>query len=111
MPSHLARGTPRRWGDWIERNRAFVSLTFDLRHGDPCVDRMVQFRNVYRELKEALRKNRFIINVNVNVGNADPSKEPAIKYVLGQNTVDDLLQLVEMSFFGHQDGDMAVDLP
>ncbi|KAL1468466.1 hypothetical protein MTO96_041455, partial [Rhipicephalus appendiculatus] len=73
-------------GRLVERNRAFISLTFDLRNGDPRVDRMLQFRNICRELKEALRRNRFIVNVNVDIGNADPSNDPAIKDALRQNS-------------------------
>ncbi|KAL3241399.1 hypothetical protein MRX96_021645 [Rhipicephalus microplus] len=73
-------------GRLVELNRAFISLTFDLRQSDPRVDRMVQCRAIIRELKEALRKNRFLITVRVNTGNADPSCEPAIKHFSRRNS-------------------------
>ncbi|XP_075729018.1 uncharacterized protein LOC142771423 [Rhipicephalus microplus] len=73
-------------GRLVELNRAFVSLTFDLRQSDPRVDRMIQCRAIIRELKEALRKNRFLITVSVNTGNADPSCEPAIKHFSRRNS-------------------------
>ncbi|XP_049267307.1 uncharacterized protein LOC125756500 [Rhipicephalus sanguineus] len=73
-------------GRLVERNRAFNSLTLDLNQSEPCVDRMVQFRNICRELKEALRRNRFIVHINVNLGNSNLSNDPAIKDAIRQNS-------------------------
>ncbi|XP_049276187.1 uncharacterized protein LOC119372200 isoform X1 [Rhipicephalus sanguineus] len=73
-------------GRLVERNRTFNSLILDLNHSEPCVDRMVQFRNICRELKEALRRNRFIAHININLGNSDLSNDPAIKEAIRRNS-------------------------
>ncbi|KAL3241405.1 hypothetical protein MRX96_021649 [Rhipicephalus microplus] len=48
---------------------------------------MVQFHNICREVKEALRRNRFILNVSARTGYSNPSNDPAIKAAIRQNSV------------------------
>ncbi|XP_049267305.1 uncharacterized protein LOC125756499 [Rhipicephalus sanguineus] len=74
-------------GRLVERNRSFIFLTVNLQHSDSGVDRMVQVRNICRELKEALRRNRFILNVNVSTERSIPSNDPAIRETLRQNSM------------------------
>ncbi|KAL1478490.1 hypothetical protein MTO96_035011, partial [Rhipicephalus appendiculatus] len=73
-------------GRLVERNRTFVCFTVDLRQSDAFLDRMVQFHNILRELKEALRRNSFIMHVRVHTETSDPSNDPAIKDACRQNS-------------------------
>ncbi|KAH6919908.1 hypothetical protein HPB50_029104 [Hyalomma asiaticum] len=55
----------------VENSRTLVFLTIDLRCSGTDADRMVQSRRIYQELKEAVRRNRFITCVNVMGGTRD----------------------------------------
>ncbi|KAL3214778.1 hypothetical protein MRX96_034679 [Rhipicephalus microplus] len=47
---------------------------------------MIQFHNICRELKEALRLNSFIVHVSVNTGASDLANDPAIKDACRRNS-------------------------
>lgn len=55
----------------VENSRTLVFLTIDLRCSGTDADRMVQSRRIHQELKEAVRRNRFITCLNVIGGTRD----------------------------------------
>ncbi|XP_037554744.1 uncharacterized protein LOC119431330 [Dermacentor silvarum] len=79
------RRTAKALGRLVESNRTLVSLIIDLEESDPDVDYMIQQRNVCRELKEALLRNRFVIGITVNVARRDCSRDPVILGALRRN--------------------------
>ncbi|KAH6921449.1 hypothetical protein HPB50_000597 [Hyalomma asiaticum] len=72
-------------GRFVRSNQSVAFLTIDLQYSDPDADRPVQSRRICLELKEALRQNRFITSLSVQLGPCDQSTEPIIKDCLRRN--------------------------
>nr|XP_037270973.1 uncharacterized protein LOC119163135 isoform X2 [Rhipicephalus microplus] len=83
----FSKRNAKAFGRLVECNRSLVYIHVNLQRSDPNVDRMVQFHNICREVKEALRRNRFILNVSARTGYSNPSNDPAIKAAIRQNSV------------------------
>ncbi|XP_037498603.1 uncharacterized protein LOC119375998 [Rhipicephalus sanguineus] len=71
----------------VERNRKIIFLTVVVADNDPVVDCTVQVRSICRELKEAILRNRFLMNVVVRIGLSERSNDPVIRDALRSNTV------------------------
>ncbi|XP_049512854.1 uncharacterized protein LOC125940566 [Dermacentor silvarum] len=74
-------------GRFVGRNRALTFLTVHLQESDPDVDRMAQLRSICRELKEALLRNRFVINIELYLAEGDRSNHPLIREALNRNVM------------------------
>ncbi|XP_049513156.1 uncharacterized protein LOC125940723 [Dermacentor silvarum] len=72
-------------GRLVERNRSIAMYTIDLRESD--VDRVTQVRNICRELKEAIPRNRFAIAFSVLTEERECSSDPAIRDALRHNVM------------------------
>ncbi|KAH7976334.1 hypothetical protein HPB52_012021 [Rhipicephalus sanguineus] len=79
--------TARALGQMVERNRKIIFLTVVVADNDPVVDCTVQVRSICRELKEAILRNRFLMNVAVKIGLSERSHDLVIMDALRSNTV------------------------
>lgn len=85
---HLSKITFKRravkaLGRMVEQNRTINLLNIDLMQSG--IDNWTQLRSVCRELKEAILRNRFLISVNVTVGNDNRASDYPIKEALRRN--------------------------
>ncbi|XP_070397104.1 uncharacterized protein [Dermacentor albipictus] len=77
------RRAVRALGRMVEQNRTMNLLYIDLM--DSGVDNWTQLRSVCRELKEAILRNRFLVVVNVAVGDDNRASDYVIKESLRRN--------------------------
>ncbi|XP_050032422.2 uncharacterized protein [Dermacentor andersoni] len=79
--------TAKALGRLIERNRSLAFLTVHLDESDPDVDYVAQLRGICRELKEALLRNRFVVNIEIYAADRVRSNQPVIRDSLRRNAM------------------------